>query len=82
MFGEHDLEDDEDEYSEDEAHEQEVQATTIEDQKPNAAQPDLEPISNLKEIFAGLLPTYFFKWDGDIKMTPDLGEVTKYCTKF
>lgn len=36
---------------------------------------------NFKEIFAQILPTFLFKWDGEIEITPDLNEVKNYCSK-
>ena len=35
----------------------------------------------MKRILSNVLPSFLFKWDGHIKMTPDLAEIKTYCQK-
>jgi hypothetical protein len=33
----------------------------------------------MKNIFKYLLPTFLFKWDGDIEIEPELNDIKSYC---
>jgi hypothetical protein len=37
---------------------------------------------NVKEFFNTLFPTFLFKWDGEIKMQPELDDLKAYCNKY
>jgi TATA-binding protein-associated factor Taf7 len=34
---------------------------------------------NLKNIFKYLLPSFLFKWNGEIELEPDMADVKNYC---
>jgi hypothetical protein len=34
---------------------------------------------NFKNLFKYLLPTFLFKWNGDIDLEPDMADVKSYC---
>ncbi len=34
----------------------------------------------MKKIFKYLLPLFMFKWNAEIKMTPDLDDIKSFCT--
>ncbi len=37
---------------------------------------------NLKEVFSYLLPTFLFKWGGEIELEPDLQDIQNYCDQY
>jgi hypothetical protein len=34
---------------------------------------------DLNNLFKYLLPTFLFRWNGDVTITPDLNEIKQYC---
>jgi hypothetical protein len=43
---------------------------------------ELKDKFNVKEFFNTLFPTFLFKWDGEIKMQPELDDLKAYCNKY
>lgn len=52
-----------------------------EDEEDNDQEDDEESDSqlNLKSIFKYLLPSFLFKWNGEIELEPDMADVKNYC---